>query len=667
LNKTDNDIQFTNKCINTIRLLSVDAVQKANSGHPGMPMDAAPMAHTLWTNFLRYNPADPDWNNRDRFILSAGHGCMLLYSLLYLTGYGLTLDDIKNFRQLDSLTPGHPESGLTKGVEVTTGPLGQGFANGVGFGIARKYLAARYNKPGFEIFNYKIYVICSDGDLMEGISYEAASVAGHLKLSDLIYLYDDNHISIEGSTEIAFTEDTKKRFEALGWNVLVVDDGNDTNAIHGALSLAQNEKEKPTLIKIRTHIGYGSPNKVDTAGAHGSPLGDEEVKLTKKALGWDPELKFNVPEDVLEYYRSFIKKGSALQNDWNTLFEKYKNQYPDLAKELSQTPPFNKGGQGGFPPLPVFQTSESIATRTASGKVLNALAPHFPNLIGGSADLEPSTDTFLKGLGDFQPDNYAGRNLHFGVREHSMAAILNGIAHTQNLIPYGATFLIFSDYMKPSIRLACIMGIRPIYVFTHDSIGLGEDGTTHQPVEQLLAMRAIPGMTVIRPADANETAQAWKAAILHSEGPVALVLTRQKLPVLPASDELSKGAYTISDCEEAPQIIIIATGSEVSISIEAQKLLKSENINARVISMPCCEFFDKQSDEYKNKILPDNIPRLIVEAASPLAWYKYIGKAGGNIIAMNTFGKSAPADDLFKEFGFTPENIAAKAKELIKH
>ncbi|MEO8446620.1 MAG: transketolase [bacterium] len=656
-------------CINTIRLLSADAVQKANSGHPGMPMGAATMAYTLWTKFLNFNPHNPDWANRDRFILSAGHGSMLLYSLLYLTGYDLSMDDLKEFRQLDSKTPGHPEYHLTNGVETTTGPLGQGFANGVGFAIAQKFLAAKYNKPGFEIFDYNIYAICSDGDLMEGISSESASYAGHLRLGNLIYLYDDNHISIEGKTEITFTEDTAKRFEAFGWHVQIVEDGNDVEKISMAIQNAKDEKDRPSIIKVRTHIGYGSPNKADSAGVHGSPLGDEELRQTKINLGWDPDKFFYVPEEVLKYFNEAGDKGKPKEENWNSIFSDYKKEFPELAEEYEE---LMKGNfkKGWIDSIPSFDPKDgAMATRSASGKTINAIAEYFPFLIGGSADLEPSTDTFIKGMGNFQPGSYDGRNLHFGVREHSMGSVLNGINLTKPFIGYGATFLIFSEYMRPPIRLAAIMGIRPIYVFTHDSIGLGEDGTTHQPIEQLISLRSIPNLAVIRPADANETAQSWKVAIEHKTGPVALILSRQKLPVIDQSKfssakNVSKGAYILSDSKDKPEIIFIATGSEVQLALAAQEKLNSEKINSRVVSLPCWELFEMQSEDYKKKILPPDIrKRISIEAGSTLGWSKYVTDDGISI-GIDVFGKSAPIEDLMKEFGFTVENVVAKAKSL---
>jgi transketolase len=662
------------KCIDTVRVLSVDAVQKANSGHPGMPMGAAPMGHVLWSESMRYNPKNSKWPNRDRFILSAGHGCMLQYCFLYLTGYALTLDDLKNFRQLHSKTPGHPEYGLTDGIEVTTGPLGQGFANGVGFAIAQKYLAARYNKPDLSLFDYRIYAICSDGDMMEGISSEAASLAGHLQLGNMIYLYDDNHISIEGNTDLTFNEDVARRFEAYGWHVQVIEDGNDIAAISKAVQLAREETSRPSLIKVRTHIAYGSPNKVDTAGAHGSPLGEAEVKLVKQFFGFDPAQSFVVPEDVLQYYRAIGDEGASLEKEWKRRFEKYKELYPELAAEYERACHDQLFPEGWASGLPVFGVSDGkngkMATREASGKVLNDIAARIPCLIGGAADLSPSTDTTMKAFDSFAAGHPEGRNFHFGIREHAMGAILNGMALTKGIIPFGATFLIFSEYMRPPIRLASIMQIRPIIVYTHDSIGLGEDGTTHQPVEQLISLRSIPRITVIRPADANETTQAWKVALEHSGGPVVLVLTRQGVPIIdqqkytPASN-LAKGAYILSEPSEAPKLILIATGSEVQLILEAQEKLKEAGIPARVVSMPSWELFEKQDIGYKEKVFPPSLKkRLAVEAASPLGWHQYVTDEG-EVLGMVTFGASAPAEALFKEFGFTVDNVVQKAKALL--
>ena len=657
--------------INTARILSIDGVQKANSGHPGLPMGAAPMAHALWAHQMNYNPRNPNWANRDRFILSAGHGCMLQYSYLFLTGYNCTLDDLKNFRQLHSKTPGHPEHGLLDGIEVTTGPLGQGFANGVGFAIAQHHLAARFNRPGYDLFNYHIYAICSDGDMMEGVTSEAASMAGQLKLGNLIYLYDDNHISIEGDTALTFDEDVAARFEAYNWHVQVLPDGNDVKALVAALEKAKAETTKPSLIKVRTHIGFGSPNKVDTASAHGSPLGADEIKLVKKNFGFDPDKSFEVPDEVLEYYREAGEKGVELEYKWNQLFAAYKLQFPELAAAFEQE------SHGILPTgwkdkLPVFEPVKGgVATRKASGKVLNAIAESLPGLIGGSADLSPSTDTTLDKYDSFSADNRGGRNFHFGIREHAMGSVLNGMALTKNIIPYGATFLIFSEYMRPPIRLAAIMKLRAIFIFTHDSIGLGEDGTTHQPIEQLVSLRSIPNLTVIRPADANETAQAWRVAIEHLNGPVVIVLTRQNLPVIDQAKftkatELERGAYILADTENEPDVILMGSGSEVNLLMDAREKLAAESIAARVVSMPSWELFEKQDAAYKEKVFPkQNKKRLAVEAGSTLGWHKYVTDEG-DIIGMTTFGESAPADELFKLFGFTVDNVVARAKALVQ-
>lgn len=655
--------------INTVRVLAADAVQKANSGHPGMPMGAAPMGHVLWAESMQYSPANPEWPNRDRFVLSAGHGCMLQYSYLYLTGYDISMEDIKQFRQLHSKTAGHPEYGLLAGIEITTGPLGQGFANGVGMAIAQQHLAARYNKPGFELFNYRIYAICSDGDMMEGVSSEAASLAGHLQLGNIIYLYDDNNISIEGDTGITFTEDVALRFEAYGWHVQTVDDGNDVAAISAAVKAAVAEKGKPSLIKVRTQIAYGSPNKVNTAGAHGAPLGEEEVKLVKKNLGFDPDQYFVVPEEVLQFYREVGKKGSKKEEEWNKLYQAYTQAFPELAAEYEL---FSSGKlpAGWTDKLPVFTTADGkIATRKASGKVLNAIAGSLPALIGGSADLSPSTDTYLENYPAFSAQHREGRNFHFGVREHAMGSILNGMAITKGIIPYGATFLIFSEYMRPPVRLAAIMKIRPVFIYTHDSIGLGEDGTTHQPVEQLISLRSIPNITLIRPADANETAQAWRVALEHTDGPVVLVLTRQGLPVIDQdkyakASGLERGAYILSDSSQEPQVILIGTGSEVQLLLKAQEVLKKEGVPARVVSMPSWELFDKQGDDYQQQVFPKHIrKRLAVEAGSPLGWHKYVTDEGA-VLGITRFGESAPGEEVMAEFGFTVDNIVMMAKGL---
>jgi len=666
----DSNNNIEELAINTVRTLSIDAVQKANSGHPGMPMGAAPMGHVLYSHYMKFNPKNPHWANRDRFILSAGHGCMLQYSLLHLTGFNVSMDDLKSFRQLNSKTAGHPEYGLIDGVDVTTGPLGQGFANGIGFAIAQKHLAARYNKPGFDLFDYKVYAICSDGDMMEGVTSEAASLAGHLELGNLIYLYDDNHISIEGSTDIAFNEDVAKRFEAYGWHVQVVNDGNDLNAIINAVRNAKSETQKPSLIKVRTQIAYGSPNKVNTAGSHGSPLGPDEIKLVKEFFGFDPEKSFYVPEEVDTYYQAAGEKGTEANKKWDELFAKYKEEFPELAAE------YERAANDELPEnwkdsLPVFPASkDKMATRQASGKVLNAIAEVIPSLIGGAADLAPSTETNLKKYDSFTSENRGGRNFHFGIREHAMGAALVGMALTKGVIPFGATFLMFSEYMRPPIRLAAIMKIRPIFVYTHDSIGLGEDGTTHQPVEQLASLRSIPNITLIRPADANETAHAWRVALEHKDGPVALIFTRQGLPVLDQdkygkAEGLEKGAYILSDSETTPELILIATGSEVALIMDAQAKLKEEGISARVVSMPSWELFEKQDAAYKEEVFPKAIKkRLAVETGSPMGWHKYVTDEG-DIIAMTTFGESAPAEELYKVFGFTIDNVVGKAKALL--
>ncbi|MEO8111954.1 MAG: transketolase [Ginsengibacter sp.] len=657
--------------INTVRVLAADAVQKANSGHPGTPMALAPIGDVLWTKVMNYNPENTEWANRDRFVLSAGHACMLQYCFLYLTGYDISMDDLKNFRQLHSKTAGHPEYGLLAGIEVTTGPLGQGFANGIGMAIAQQFIASRYNKPGFDIFDYKIYAICSDGDLMEGVSAEAASMAGHLKLGNIIYLYDDNKITIEGDTAITFDEDVAERFQAYGWHVQSVADGNDTEAIYTAIQNAKNDTKRPSLIKVRTHIGFGSPNKVDTAGAHGSPLGKDEVRLVKENLGFDPDKSFVVADEVLDYYRSKGEAGVKKEQEWNELYAKYKEKYAAEAAEYELLSN-GKLPEGWKDDLPVFKPdAKGIATRKASGKTLNSIAAKLPLLIGGSADLSPSTDTILEDYQSFTGENHGGRNFHFGIREHAMGAVLNGMALTKGIIPYGATFLIFSDYMRPPIRLAAIMKIRPIYVYTHDSIGLGEDGTTHQPVEQLIGLRSVHDVTVIRPADANETAQAWRVALEHSGGPVALILTRQNLPIIDQdkfakATNVEKGAYILSDCEGEAQLILMGSGSEVHLLLEAQEKLKEESIKARVVSFPSWELFDLQSADYKEKVLPKKIrKRLAVEAGSPIGWCKYVTD-DGDVIGITKFGESAPGEQVMKEYGFSVENVIAKAKSLLK-
>jgi len=665
-------------CVNTIRCLSIDGVQKANAGHPGMPMGAAPMAYVLWHRHLKHNPANPKWANRDRFILSPGHGCMLLYSLLHLTGYDLALDELKNFRQWGSKCPGHSEYGHTAGVETTTGPLGQGLSTGVGMAIAQKYLAGHFNRPGHEIVDYRIYGLVSDGDLMEGVASEAASLAGHLKLDNIIYLYDDNHVSIEGHTTLAFTEDRRKRFDAYGWHTQVVEDGNDLAAIHRALLKTQKVKDKPHLILVRTTIGFGSPNKADTAEVHGAPLGPDEVKLTKKAYGWDPEKEFFVPDEALKEFRKALRRGKNAEKDWAARFAAYKQAFPQLAQEFEdwQAKKLPAGWSDG---LPNFAGEKDLPTRAASGKVLAVLGPKLPMLIGGSADLHPSTSTYVKATGDFQhPANekdtgtYAGRNLHFGVREHAMGAAVNGIALSGMLIPYGATFLVFSDYCKPALRLAAIMQQRSIFVFTHDTIGLGEDGQTHQPVEHLAMLRSLYGMVTIRPTDATEVPVAWKVALERHDGPTCLILTRQKVPVLdrskfPPAENLAKGAYVlVGSAAEKPDVILIAVGSEMQFALAAAEQLKNEAVKVRVVAMPSMELFEKQPQAYKDEVLPPAVrARVAVEAAHPMCWYKYVGLDGA-VVGMECYGASAPLKVLYEKYGFTPANIVAAAKKAMK-
>ena len=674
-------------CINTLRMLSVDMVQEANSGHPGMPMGAAPMAYVLWTRFLRYHPQNPSWPDRDRFVLSAGHGSALLYSLLHLTGYDLPLEEIKRFRQWGSQTPGHPEYGKTPGVESTTGPLGQGFANAIGMAIAERFLASRFNRPGHTIVDHYTYSIVSDGDLMEGVSSEAASLAGHLKLGRVIYLYDNNQITLAGETRLNFTEDVCRRFEAYGWHVQSVEDGNDIKAISKAIAAARDETSRPSLISVRTHIGYGSPNKQDTFEAHGSPLGPEEVMATKTNLGWPLEPKFCIPAEALSQFRKALDRGCKLEAEWKATLESYGKAYPERMAEWDQM--MNaKLPEAWDRDIPLFPPNpKGIATRVAGGQVMNAIASHLPSLVGGSADLDPSTHTVLKGKGNFQcpgtgddtlqgsvsgPWGYEGANIAFGVREHGMGSIINGIALHGGLLPFASTFLIFSDYMRPTIRLAALMKLHVIYVFTHDSIALGEDGPTHQPIEQLSSLRAIPGLTVIRPADANETAVAWKMAIEEREGPVALILTRQNVPVIdrdrfsPATG-LTHGAYVLADSAPAkPEIIIIATGSEVYPALEAYEKLRAEGVRARVVSMPSWEMFERQSGDYRHQVLPPEVAsRISIEAAATQGWQKYVGLEG-EVIGIDRFGTSAPGAVNLKNLGFTSENILTRAKSLLK-
>jgi len=659
---------FESKCINTIRFLAVDAVQKANSGHPGMPMEASDLAYVLWSKIMRYNPKNPQWLNRDRFVLSAGHGSMLLYALLYLTGYNLTLDEIKAFRQWNSKTPGHPEYGCTPGVETTTGPLGQGFATGVGMAMAERFLANRFNRPDFPLVDYFIFSLVSDGDIMEGISSEAASLAGHIGLGNLIYIYLDNRITIEGPTDFALSEDVGRRFDAYNWQVQHVN-GYDLTGIEESIQQAKGEKSKPSLIIARTNIAYGSPNKQDSADAHGAPLGEEEVALTKRHLQWPETPAFFVPEDVLLHFRQAEKRGQERENEWLSLWEAYKKSYPELAHEwenMHKEPDPSQWENS----LPLFKPEDgAVATRSASGKVLQAVAPHLPGLIGGSADLAPSNNTFLKNFGEFK--NTGGRNIHFGIREHAMGAILNGMALSGALIPYGGTFLVFSDYMRPAIRLAAMMGLPVIYVFTHDSIGLGEDGPTHQPIEQLSSLRAVPNLMVIRPADAQETVEAWKIALSRRDGPTALILTRQKLPIIDRdryakASELRRGAYILADAPESkPELILIGTGSEVPLLLSAYEQLLDQGIQVRVVNVPCWELFEMQSHEYHEKVLPSYVnARLAVEAGCPYGWERYTGTQG-KIIGIERFGASAPGEELFQQFGFTVEHVIKDAKELL--
>ena len=655
--------------INTIRLLAVDGVQRANSGHPGLPMGAAAMAYVLWTRFLRHNPNDPAWLNRDRFVLSAGHGSMLLYALLHLTGYDLPIEELMNFRQWGSKTPGHPENFLTPGVETTTGPLGQGFANGVGMAVTERFLAARFNRPGFPIIDHYTYAIVSDGDLMEGVSHEAASLAGHLGLGKLIYLYDDNEISIDGSTDLAFTEDVEKRFEAYGWHVQHVEDGNDLAAVGAALEQAQAETDRPSLIAVQTIIGFGSPNKEGTEHVHGSPLGEDEVRLTKRNLGWPEDQFFHVPDAVGSHMGAAASDGVQQQDAWNDLLARYADAHPDLARQLDT---WARGmlPDGWEAALPTFEAGGKIATRAASGKVIDALVPVLGNLLGGSADLTPSNKTRASVQQDFQKDTPDGSYVRFGVREHGMAAACNGIALHGGLRPYCGTFLIFSDYLRPSMRLSALMHQPVIYVFTHDSIGLGEDGPTHQAVEHYMALRAIPNLTFIRPADANETAQAWRAALTCTSGPTALALTRQKLLTLnrdsfAAAEGLQQGAYVLSDSDGTPDLILIASGSEVGLIIEAAEVLRGEGVGVRVVSMPSWELFAEQPQSYRDAVLPPSVTkRLAVEAGVTMGWERYVGLEG-RILGLDRFGASAPANVLFEQFGFTVENVVTLAHELL--
>src|SRR5438067_2945321 len=666
-------------CINTIRALTLDAVQKANSGHPGLPLGAAPMAYVLWTKFMSYNPRNPKWENRDRFLLSAGHGCMLLYSLLHLTGYDLSLDEIKEFRQWGSKTPGHPENVLTPGVEITTGPLGQGFANGVGMAMGAAHLAAKFNQKEFELIDHYIYAIVSDGDLMEGVASEAASLAGHLKLGKLIYLYDDNKVTIEGFTDLAFSENVPRRFESYGWHTSTVEDGNDTAAIEAAIRDAQSVGDKPSLIAVKTIIGYSMPT-AGTRKAHSDAPGEDAVREAKRHLGWPEDKQFYIPDEALAHFREAIDRGANYEREWDELVAKYEEKHSDLGKLWRSTM------SGELPEdwekhLPAFDDAEAIATRVASGKVINALAPHMPMLIGGSADLGVSNNTDIKDGGSFEAGTYDGRIIHFGVREHAMGATLTGMALNGGLIPYGGTFMTFSDYMRPAIRLACLSEVQVIYVFTHDSVGLGEDGPTHQPIEHLAALRAIPHLFVVRPADVHEVREAWRLAILRRNAPTALALTRQKVPLIDrkkfaSAEGLRRGAYILAEAENVrtptsrgsdrvdPRLILIATGSEVGLALEAREQLQKDGVPTRVVSMPCIELFEDQSQDYRDKVLPPSITaRLSIEAGVRQGWDRWVG-AKGDVICLDRFGASASGDVALKNLGFNIENVLTHARAL---
>ncbi len=679
--------QLDELCVNTIRFLSADGVQNANSGHPGLPMGAAAMAYALWARSLKHNPANPQWLNRDRFVLSGGHGSMLLYSLLHLTGYAVSLDDLKQFRQWGSNTPGHPESHLTPGVETTTGPLGQGISNSVGMAMAEAHLAARFNRPGHEIVNHFTYVIATDGDLMEGVASEACSLAGHLRLGKLIVLYDDNKISLAGTTSLTFTEDVALRFGAYGWHVQRVSDGNDLEAVHRAIQAAQAVTDQPSIICVRTHIGYGAPHKQDTSEAHGSPLGPDELRAAKEKMGWPAESMFLIPGEALEQFRQAVERGKAWEDEWQKQLTAYQKAFPELAAELKrrmagELPP---GWEAALPTFPA--DPKGLATRKASEAVMQTLAAKLPELVGGSADLNPSTFTVLKGQGDFQneansaegvqgasggPWSYAGRNLHFGVREHGMGAVVNGLALHGGFIPYGSTFLIFSDYMRGAVRLSAIMKIGSVWVFTHDGIGLGEDGPTHQAVEHYAALRAIPDLLFIRPCDANETAWAWRVAIENRHRPTVLALTRQNVPTLDraalaAADGLKQGAYVLNPKVTSPDIILMATGSEVQHIVAAEKPLAEKGIKARLVSMPCWELFEEQSPEYRESVLPSSVRmRLAVETGVSLGWHKWVGPQG-DLVTLDSYGASAPAPVIMKQFGFTAENVVARALAVVSH
>jgi transketolase len=659
-------------CINTLRFLAVDMVQKANSGHPGLPMGSASMAYTLWDRSLKYNPRDPHWPDRDRFILSAGHGCALLYALLHVTGFDLPLEELKRFRQWGSRTPGHPEYGKTPGVEATTGPLGQGLANGVGMAIAEAALAARFNRPGHKIVDHYTYVLVSDGDLEEGISSESGSIAGHQHLGKLIVLYADNHITIEGSTELTFTEDRMARFAAFGWHVQRVEQSNDVETVALALENAQKETDRPSLIAVRTHIGFGSPHKQDTAAAHGEALGVEEVQLTKEAMDWPISPSFHIPEEALEHFRRAVARGNAAQLEWEARFNAFAQEHPALGAEFQRIIDRDLPKDWDTD-LPAFTPADGpMATRVASGKVIEILGTRLPEMMGGSADLAPSTHTNIDGAGNFEPANWAGRNMHFGIRENAMGAILNGMALHRGLIPYGGTFFVFCDYMRPPMRLAAMNALPVIYIFTHDSIGMGEDGPTHQPVEQLVGLRSIPGMVVLRPADANETVAAWQVAIGRRQGPVALVLTRQGVPVLdlnlypaiPAGVQLGGYILAVSPTSGRPDIVLIATGSEVHLALEGRERLAAGGVHASVVSMPSTNLFATQSDDYRERILPTGVPILVIEAGSPIGWQSFVGPRIA-VIGIDTFGSSAPGPVVMQHYGFTAENVCRQAHHLL--
>lgn len=685
MSSTQDPASIDQRCIDTLRFLSVDMVQKADSGHPGLPLGAAPMAYVLWQRFLKHNPANPQWPDRDRFVLSAGHGSALLYSLLHVTGYDLPLDEIKRFRQWGSQAPGHPERGHTPGVEVTTGPLGQGLANAVGMAMAEAQLAARYNRPGHVVVDHRTWAIASDGDLMEGVASEAASLAGHLQLGKLNVLYDDNSVTLAAGTDITFTEDRAARFAAYGWHVQTVDDGNDVNAIEQALQRARDETTRPSLVLVRTHIGYGSPEQ-DSYKAHGSPLGEKDVAATKRKLGWPEQPPFLLPDDALAHFRSALDRGKREEDAWQQRFDAYAEAFAGEAREL-RTSLEAKLPDGWDADIPVFPTdAKGMATREAGGKVLSAIAPKLPALTGGSADLDPSTYTAVKGLGDFDPRamsgedeqgsagggwRYSGRNLHFGVREHAMGAICNGMAAHGGIIPYDATFLIFSDYMRPPMRLAALMHLHVVHVFTHDSIALGEDGPTHQPVEQLAGLRSVPELLVIRPADANETAVAWRVALEAKDHPVALALSRQKVPTLDRgkyapADGLRKGAYVLLDADGGkPDVIVIGTGAETGLVLAAVEKLQGEGIAARAVSMPSWELFDQQSRAYRDSVLPPSVgARLAVEAGSPQGWHRHVGDRG-DVLGVDRFGASAPGSEMLERYGFTIDNVCARARKLL--